>query len=55
MVIRDQNEVEVKSMMLVLVKNYMLRYVEDVRSVRGMGRALSNYYVVLCEFMLVVA
>ena len=37
-VARGQNGVEVKSMTdLVLVKKDMLRYVEDVRAVRGMG------------------
>ena len=37
-VARDQNGVEVKSMTdLVLVKKDMLRFVQDVRAVRGMG------------------
>ena len=38
-VARGQDGVEVKSMIdLVLVKRDMLRYVQDVRVVRGMGR-----------------
>ena len=32
---------------LVLVKRDMLRYVQDMRAVRGMGRGLSGHYVVL--------
>ena len=37
-VARDQDRVEVKSMIdLMLVKRDMLRYVQDVRAVRGMG------------------
>ena len=40
--------VEIKSMIdLVLVKRDMLRYMQDVRVVRGMGRVLSDHYVVL--------
>ena len=39
----DKDGVEVKSMIdLVLVKRYMLRYVQDMRTVRGMGRGLSD-------------
>ena len=34
---------------LVLVKRYMLRYVQDVRAVIGMGRCLSDHHVVLCK------
>ena len=35
---RNQDEVQVKSMMdLVLVKKDMLRYVQDVRAVKGEG------------------
>ena len=37
---------------LVLVKRDMLRYVQDVR---GMGRDLSDHYVVLCKVRLVGA
>ena len=48
--------VEVKRMIdLVLVKRDMLRYVQDVRVVRGMGCGLSNHYVILCKFRLVEA
>ena len=37
-VARGKDGVEVKSMIdIVLVKKYMLRYVKDVRVVRGMG------------------
>ena len=32
---------------LVLVKKAMLRYMEDVRAVRGMERVLSDHHVVL--------
>ena len=43
---RDQAGVEVKSMIdLVLVKKDMLRYVQDMRAVRGMGRGLSDHQV----------
>ena len=40
---------------LVLVKKDMLRYVQDVRAVRGMGRGLSDHYVVLRKGQLVGA
>ena len=54
-VAKDQEGVEVKSMIgLVLVKD-MLEYVEDVRAVRGMGRGLSDHHVVLCKVRLVRA
>ena len=33
----------------------MLGYVQDVRAVRGMGRSLSDHYVVLCKVRLVGA
>ena len=33
----------------------MLCYVQDVRSVRGMGRGLSDHHVVLCKVRLVDA
>ena len=39
---------------LVLVKKDMLRYVQDVRVVRGMGRGLSDHHV-LCKVRLVGA
>ena len=38
---------------LVLVKRNMLRYVQDVRAVRGMARGLSDHHVVLCKVKLV--
>ena len=38
---------------LMLVKKYMLHYVQAVRAVRGIGRDLSDYYVVLCKVRLV--
>ena len=38
---------------LVLVKRDMLRYVQDVRAVSGMGRGLSDHYVVLCKVRLI--
>ena len=53
-VARGQEGVEVKSMLdLVLVKKNMLRFVQDVRPVRGMGRGISDYHVVLCKVRLV--
>src|SRR5678816_1653157 len=46
---------EVKSMIdFVLVKK-MLKYVLDVKSVRGLGLGLSDHYVVLCKIKLVGA
>ena len=43
-VARGQGGVETKSIIdLVLVKRYMLRYVHDVRAVKGMGRDLSDH------------
>ena len=48
-----QGGVEVKSVIdLVLVKRDMLRYVQDAMAVKGMGRGLSNHYVVLCKVRL---
>ena len=38
-----------------LVKKDMLRYVQDVRAVGGMGRGLSDHHVVLCKVRLVGA
>ena len=53
---RGQDGVEVKSMIdLVLVKRDMLRYVQDVRTVSGMGRGLSDHHVVLYKFRLLGA
>ena len=40
---------------LVLVKRDMLRYVQDMRSMRGIGRYLSDHHVVLCKDSLVGA
>ena len=55
-VARGRDGVEIKSMIdLVLVKRNMLRYVQDVRAVRGMGRGLSGHYVVLSKVRLVGA
>ena len=53
---KGQDGVEVKSMIdLVLMKKEMLRYVKDVRTVRGMGLDLSDHHVVLCKIRLVGA
>ena len=47
---RGQDGVEVKGMTdLVLVKKDMLRYVQDVKVVRGMGRGISDHHAVLCK------
>ena len=55
-VTRGRESVGIKCMIdLVLVKNDMLPYVQDVRAVRGMGRGLSDHYVVLCKVRLVGA
>ena len=35
------------------VKKDMLHYMQDVRTVRGMGRGLSDHHVVLCKVRLV--
>ena len=40
---------------LVLVKRNMLRYVQDVRAVRGRGRGLSEHHAVLCKVRVVGA
>ena len=40
---------------LVLVKNDMLRYVQDVRAVRGMIESLSDHHVGFCKLRLVGA
>ena len=55
-VVRGRDGVEIKSMIdLVLVKRDMdmLRYVQDVRVVKVMGRGLSYHYVVLVKVRLV--
>ena len=45
---RCQEGVEIKSIIsLVLAKKVIIRYVQDVRAVRGMRRALSDHHVVL--------
>ena len=55
-VARGREGVEIKSMIyLVLVKRDMLRYVQDVRAVRWMGRGLSDHYVVQCKVRFVGA
>ena len=47
---------EIKSIIdLVLVKRDMLRYVQDVRAMKGMEHGLSDHYVVLCKVRLVGA
>ena len=38
---------------LVLLKRDMLRYVQDVRAVTGIGRGFSDNHVVLCKIRLV--
>ena len=40
---------------MLLVKRDILRYVQGVRAMRGMGRGLSNYHVVLCKVRLIGA
>ena len=40
---------------LVPVKRDMLLYGQDVRAVRGMGRSLSNHYVLLGKVRLVTS
>ena len=53
---RGQDGVKVKNMIdLLLVKRDMLRYVQDVRVMRGMGCDLSDHHVVLCKVRLVGA
>ena len=53
---RGQDGEEIKSMIdLVLVMRDMLRYVQDVRAARGMGRGISDHHVVLCKVRLVGA
>ena len=47
---------EVKSLIdVVLVKKEMLKYVMDVKSVRGMGMGISDHYIVLCKIKFVGA
>ena len=49
-------KVEVNSMIdLVLVRDLLHLYVQDVRLVRGMGQSLSDHHVLLCKVRLVRA
>ena len=49
-----RGDVEIKSMIdLVLVKRDKLRYVQDVKAVRGMGRGLLDHHISLCKVRLV--
>ena len=51
---RGQNEMEVMSMIdLVMVKEDMLHYMQDMRAEREMGRGLSDHHVVLCKVRVV--
>ena len=53
-VARGKDGVMVKSIIdLLLVKKDMLHYIKDVRAARGMGRSLSDHYVVPCKVKLV--
>ena len=53
-VARGRDGGEVKSMIdLVLVKKDKLRYMQDVRAVRGIRRGLSDHHVVLSKVRLV--
>ena len=55
-VARSQDGMEITIRIdLVLVKRDMLRYVQDVRAVRGIGRGLSDHHVVLCKVRLLGA
>ena len=51
-----QGGVKIKSMIyLTLLKRDTVRYVHDIRAVRGMRRGLSDHHVVLCKVSLVGA
>ena len=53
-VVRGQHGVDIKNMIdLVLLKNDIMRYVQDVKAVKGMRRDLSDHHVVLCKVRLV--
>ena len=53
---RGLDRVELKSMIdLVLLKKDMLRYVQDARMVRGMGRGFSDNHAILFKTRLVNA
>ena len=55
-VARGQDGVELKCMIdLVLVKRDILRYIHEQRTMRGMGRGLSDHHVVLYKVRLVGA
>ena len=55
-VARGQDGLEVRSGIdLILVKKDMLRYVQNVRAVRGIVRGLLDHPVVLCKVRLVGA
>ena len=51
-VARDQDRVEVKSMIDLMLVNDRLQYVQTVR---GMGQGLSDHHVVMCKVRLVGA
>ena len=53
MVAKGRDGVEVNIMIdLVLVRKVMLRYEQDVRTVKGMGRGLSDHHILLCKVRL---
>jgi hypothetical protein len=53
---KSRDGTEVKSMIdLVLVKKDMLKYVMDVKSVRGLRMGISDHYIVLCKIKFVGA
>ena len=55
-VARGQDGVEVKIMIdKVLVNRDRLRYVQNVRAVRGIGQGLIDHHVVICKVRLVGA
>ena len=52
----DRNGNEVKSLIdMVLVKKEMLKFVMDVKAVRGLGMGISDHYIVLCKIVFVGA
>ena len=53
---RNKDGAEVKSMIdLVLLKKVILRYIQDMRAVRGLGRGVSDHHFALCKVRLVGA
>ena len=51
---KGQDGMEVKNMIdLMLVKKDMLHFVQGVRTVRGMGRGISDHHLVQCKVRLV--